>query len=93
MERVVVGNTLIDIPGNTNPPVERVYAFVSRDPQGREHICGCLMGVLGMQPMVTADVGLLIRMTEEAHTLRDNMPKEYSIHLLSFTNREEIEGW
>lgn len=89
---------MIDVvlsPENTAPPVERVWMFVSRDESGRENVCGCVMGELGWQPMITGNpkvFEIFQRLVKEL-ALESCAPGGKTIHLLSFTHREEIEGW
>lgn len=48
-------DTLVITPPNDAPPVECVWMFVSRDKEGRENVCGSLMGDLGVQPLMTGN--------------------------------------
>lgn len=83
------------VPPNTAPPVERVWMFVSRDEAGRENVCGVLMGpLLGSQPLMTGNPKVLELMKPIARKLADEAAGSgRTIHLLSFNNREELEGW
>jgi hypothetical protein len=86
--------TLIDNPPNTGQPVERVWMFVSRDVDGRENVCGALIGEIGMQPLITANPRIHGMHRALAAHLRAAEPETgKTIHLLVFTHREEIEEW
>lgn len=79
---------------NNAPPVERVWMFVSRDAQGRENVCGSLMGELGVQPLMTGNPRILEIMkplAARAASLCEGSGQ--TLHLLCFTQREEVEGW
>lgn len=84
----------IVVPPNTEPPVQRVWMFVSRDEAGRENVCGVLMGSLGSQPLMTGNPRVLEMMKPAARMLaKESVGTGRTIHLLSFTNREELEDW
>lgn len=85
--------TLILTPPNDGDPVERVWMFVSRDKQGRENVCGSLMGALGIQPLMTGNPKTLEVMKAAARALADATEGTgRTVHLLSFAGREEVEG-
>ena len=89
-----MSDMLVLTPPNDAPPVERVWMFVSRDEQGRENVCGCIMGELGTQAMMTGNPRVLEIMKPFARRLaRQAARSGKTIHLLSFTTREEVEGW
>jgi hypothetical protein len=81
-------------PPNTAPPVERVWMFVSRDAVGQENVCGSLFGELGTQPLMTGNAKILEMMKPHARAIAEQCKgTDRTIHLLSFTNREEIGDW
>jgi hypothetical protein len=84
---------IVATPPNDGPPVDCVWMFVSRDEQGRENVCGSLMGYLGTQPMITGNPRTLELMTTLAREMRKQLPPDRTMHLLKFTNREEVENW
>lgn len=88
-----MSETIVLTPPNTAPPVERVWMFVSRDEEGRENVCGSLIGSLGTQPLMTGNPRVLELMKPFARELEEACPAGRTIHLLCFTNREELEDW
>lgn len=87
-------DTVVLIPANDGPPMERVWAFVSRDTEGHENVCGIVMHPLGTQPMITGNPRVLEIMKGIARDIaNDSKMTDRTIHLLSFTQREEVEGW
>lgn len=89
-----MSDVIVLTPANDAPPVERVWMFVSRDAEGRENVCGSVMGPLGTQPLMTGNPRVLEKMkTFAAEISRQLEGTGRTIHLLSFSNREEIEGW
>jgi hypothetical protein len=81
-------------PPNDAPPVDRVWMFVSRDAAGQENVCGMLMGPLGSQPLMTGNPRVLELMKPAARMLEEaSAGTGRTIHLLCFTQREEMEGW
>ena len=79
-------------PPNNAPPVERVWMFVSRDAEGRENVCGALIGEIGWQPLITGNPKVHELHKAFARRFGEAAPDK-TIHLLVFTKREEIEGW
>jgi hypothetical protein len=89
-----MSDTIVLTPPNTAPPVERVWMFVSRDEEGRENVCGSLMGALDSQPLMTGNPRVLELMKPFAQELAEACAGTgRTIHLLCFTNREELEDW
>jgi hypothetical protein len=89
-----MSDTIVLTPPNTAPPVERVWMFVSRDEEGRENVCGVLMGPLGQQPLMTINPRVFELMKVAARELEEACQGTgRTIHLLCFTNREELEDW
>lgn len=87
-------DTVILTPANDAPPIECVWMFVSRDEQGRENVCGSLMGYLGTQPLMTGNPRILEKFKPVARKIAASAERSgRTIHLLRFTNREEVEGW
>jgi hypothetical protein len=83
-------------PPNDGPPMERVWAFVSRDAQGHENVCGVVLGPTGAQPLITGNPRVLEQfkgIAREIALATSNTNDGRTIHLLSFSNREEVEGW
>jgi hypothetical protein len=76
---------------NTLPPPQEIFAFDSRDPEGKEAICG-FESDWGMTAMVTCDKKLLEMVyapqARRLKALEGTTGK--TIHLLRFTSREEI---
>jgi hypothetical protein len=92
--RIAMNDTIVLTPPNDLPVAERVWMFVSRDKQGRENVCGSLMGELGIQPLMTDSPRVLKLMMPWARRLAAECAgTDRTIHLLSFSHREEIEGW
>lgn len=89
--------TVVLRPPNDGPPMERVWAFVSRDAAGHENVCGVVMGPMGQQPLITGNPRVLEQFKEIAREIAKATAAEVddgrTVHLLSFSNREEIEGW
>lgn len=84
----------IIVPPNTGPPIEKVWMFISRDKEGHENVCGGYMGALGTQPMITGNPRVLEIMRPIAAFLaEESEPLGRTIHLLEFTNRQEITEW
>jgi len=89
-----MNDVILLTPPNTAPPVERVWMFVSRDIEGRENVCGSVIGELGTQPLITGNPRMLeLFKPVAAEMARQTAGTGRTIHLLSFTGREEIEGW
>jgi hypothetical protein len=89
-----MSDVMILTPANTAPPVKRVWMFVSRDAEGRENVCGSLMGELGIQPLMTGNPRLLKKFMPVARELaRQCAGTERTIELLVFTCRKEVVDW
>lgn len=87
-------NTIVLTPPNDAPAVKRVWMFVSRDKEGRENVCGSLMGELGIQPLMTGNPKILRMMMPAAHALaRECAGTDRTIELLCFTCRKEVMDW
>lgn len=87
-------DTLVITPPNDAPPVECVWMFVSRDKEGRENVCGSLMGDLGVQPLMTGNRRIFQMFKPLARQLAAEAEScGRTIHLVRFTNREEVEEW
>lgn len=84
-------DTVVMNPPNTCDPVERVWMFVSRDKLGKENACG-FVSALGPTPMITGNPAVLESFKILAREIA-SVDSGKTIHLLSFTNREELEGW
>lgn len=88
--------SIIDMPPNTGPKMTEIWAFVSRDQQGRENVCGASLGAPGsfdMQPLMSGNPKIIEIMKPIAKVLQQHLPAGRTIHLLRFTNREEIQDW
>ena len=83
------GIALIEEP-NTHPRMEAYYVFMSRDEAGQENVMGCLMGVLGMQPLATGNLRVLEAFKIEARRAAAELKGKQTIHLVRFSNREDI---
>lgn len=79
---------------NTAPPVREVWMFVSRDRDGQENTLGSVIGALGTQPLITGNPRVLEIFKAAAVRVREEMKKHpeagQTIHLLRFTQREEV---
>jgi len=79
---------------NTGPPMKEVWAFVSRDKEGRENVIGGVLGGgLGSIQLITGNPDTLKIFTRLAKEVEAAAAGVQTIHLLHFTNREEIEEW
>ncbi len=85
--------TVVEVPPNTGPPMKEVWVFVSRDKDGKENAIGCVMGPLGATPMITGNSDTLKIFKRLARETQLACEGVQTIHLLRFTNREEIEEW
>jgi hypothetical protein len=84
----------LDVPPNTGDRMEKVWVFISRDAEGRENVCGSLMGPMGAQPLMTGNPKILELMKPIARDMAlANEHTGRTIHLICFSNREEIVGW
>jgi hypothetical protein len=88
----MIDGAVILNPPNTGERVERVWMFVSRDAEGKENVCGAMLGVMGWQPFITGNPHILELMKAPARKLAKSETGK-TIHLLSFGVREEVEGW
>src|SRR6266702_4610530 len=79
-------------PPNTRPPIEKVWVFISRDAEGREAVCGSIVGALGMQPLMTSNPDLMPHFLQAARILQQSNT-ERTIHLVDFSRRREIVEW
>ena len=87
-------DVFVETPANTAPPVEAVWMIVSRDQEGRENVCGSLLGPLGFTPFMTGNPAILERFRALIPNLARTAAQEgRTIHLLRFGQREEIESW
>ena len=83
-------------PPNDGQGYDQVWAFISRDQDGKENVCGSLMGELGTQPLMTGNPRVLELMKPMARAMARQLQANGSnltIHLVKFTTREEIEDW
>jgi hypothetical protein len=85
--------TIVKVTPNTGSPMKEVWAFVSRDKEGRENAIGCTLGPLGATPMITGNPDTLKIFKPLVAEVREAAKGVQTIHLLHFTNREEIEEW
>ena len=79
---------------NTAPAMTDVWVFVSRDKDGQENVVGSTFAAMGQQPMMTGNPKILKLFKKHMEEARDQLKKskaDQSIHLLHFSNREEIE--
>ncbi len=70
--------------------------WVSRDAEGRENVIGVHLPGVGWQPLITGNKRIMELMASSAREFkREAQSKNLSqtIHLLHFTNREDIEEW
>jgi hypothetical protein len=87
------GMILLSAP-NDGPVIERVWMFVSRDKDGNENVMGSLMGRLGTQPLITGNPRILDLMKPlAAEAAQKCEGTGQTVHLISFSNRDEVEGW
>lgn len=87
-------DAIVLTPPNDAPPVKRVWMFVSRDKEGRENVCGSLMGELGIQPLMTGNKRVLKLMMPGALALaKECQGTDRTIELLVFTCRKEVVDW
>lgn len=87
-------DTLLLTPPNNGPEVKRVWMFVSRDKDGRENVCGSLMGSLGTQPLMTGNPRVLAKMIPVAQEIaRMCEGTDRTTELLVFTCRKEVMDW
>jgi hypothetical protein len=87
----MIGDTVLMNPPNTGASVERVWMFVSRDELGKENVCGFITA-LGATPMITGNPDKLENFKILAREIAATATGK-TIHLLTFSNREELEGW
>jgi hypothetical protein len=73
--------------------MEKIWVFVSRDKEDKENVCGSLSGALGKQPLMTGNAKTLELMKPLARALAAAAPPDKTIHLLTFSNREEVTEW
>jgi hypothetical protein len=79
-------------PPNSGPRMREVWAFVSRDALGRENVLGANFGGGEMVALMTGNprmFEIFARYVLEFQVLLEAGDK--TIHLLHFTNREEID--
>ncbi len=92
----MTNDPIVVTPPNDGDGYNQVWAFISRDQDGKENVCGSLMGELGTQPMMTGNPKVLKLMTPMAQAMARQLKtsgSKLTIHLVRFSKREEIEGW
>lgn len=86
--------TVVNITPNTGPPVTQVWAFVSRDAEGRENVIASVLGSLGSTPMMTGNPKTFELFKQLVADVRKDLEAGgQTIHLLHFTGRTEITEW
>jgi hypothetical protein len=80
---------------NTGPPMKEMWAFVSRDREGRENAIAMGVVGVGMTQFVTGNAKTLalFKTLVLEHLEELERGGEQTIHLLRFTKREELDGW
>jgi hypothetical protein len=83
-----VGDTLYQIPPNTQFHIEALYAFLSQDEQGREGVCAMIDPFGGSFPMVVARLDHVEQLKPIAAKMQKDVGRK--IKLVKFTTREEL---
>jgi hypothetical protein len=79
---------------NDGPPIREVWAFVTRDTAGRENVIASILGILGSTPLITGNARTFEIFKRLAVEVRTELAgTDQTVHLLHFSNREEIEKW
>jgi hypothetical protein len=69
--------------------IDELWAFISKDDEGNEGLCGMPLPGGGMMPMVCADEARVDSLREMAQLIADN--SGHDIVLRKFSNREDLE--
>jgi hypothetical protein len=87
-------DVIVETPPNDAPAMDEVWVWVSRDKEGRENVCGSLIGSIGTQPLMTGNPRIFELMRPLAQELRAHAEATgRTIHLLRFSARQEIPEW
>lgn len=79
---------------NDGPAIREIWAFVSRDSVGRENVIAGTLPIIGMTPLMTGNpktFEIYKRIVRDA--LEQLEAGGQTIHLLRFTERQEVEPW
>jgi hypothetical protein len=81
--------TVLLVPPNTMPRIDRIWAYLSRDVDGNEGVCAAPIGPAGMcVPMIAADEKRLVSLTPIAELLARS--SGLTIVLVEFSERSEL---
>ena len=79
---------------NTGPKIEQIWAFISRDRNGKENVIGGHVGVLGLTPLMTGNPRTFEVFRSIVEPVREELEAAgQTVHLIRFTIREEIVEW
>jgi hypothetical protein len=84
----------VEVTPNTGPPIKEIFAFVSRDASGQENVIGGTVPGLGMIQLMTGNPKTFETFKRLVAEARPGLEAGgQTIHLLHFSNREEILKW